>query len=473
MDADPALDGFRALVGEAGLLTAPDLTARYLTDQRDLVRGVSPAILRPRSTAEVQAVVRLARALGYGLVPQGGNTSYVGGATPDRSGRQLVVSLERMAGIREVDAAGFSLCADAGAVLADAQAAAEAHGLMLPLSLGAEGSCRLGGNIGTNAGGLNVLRFGMARDQVLGIEAVLADGTLFSDMRTLRKHNVGYDLKQLFIGGEGTLGIVTGVALKLVPKPVAHATAWVELADGAPLSGLLAEVRRESADLVSSFEFITRNALDLVKDLGTAAGLKAGPGGALIIELSASSRRVPLDALMEGILEGMMEHGWVSDAFLAQSESQRLDMWRLRETIPEGEKQAGGSVKLDISVPLSQLDAFLARARAAVRQHDPDLVLSIYGHVGDGNVHFNILVPKGADRLAFTREVDAGLAHDIYAIAADLGGAYSAEYGIGRIKRGLLERYADPVRLTLMRRIKAAFDPENAMNAGAMVDPVP
>ncbi len=472
MATTDGIGAFRDLLGDAGVLTDTDLTSRYVVDHRDLLKGVTPAVLRPRTTPEVQEIVRLARRLGFGLVPQGGNTSYVGGATPDTGGRQLVVSLERMTRIRAVDAAGFTLSADAGAILADVQAAADTHGLMLPLSLGSEGSCRLGGNVGTNAGGLNVLRFGMARDQILGIEAVLADGSLLSDMRTLRKHNVGYDLKQLFIGGEGTLGIVTGVVLKLVPKPVAHATAWVQISDAAALSGMLADVRRESADLVSSFEFVTRNSLDLVAALGQGdAGLRTGAGGAVIIELSASSHRVPLDDLLGAIIEAMMEKGWVEDAFLAQSEKQRLDMWRIRETIPEGEKHAGGSVKLDISVPLSRLADFLAQGGEAVRRHDPTLVLSVYGHVGDGNIHYNIMVPRGADRLAFTRDINDGLAHALYAIAGSLGGSFSAEYGIGRIKRDLLERYADPVRLALMGRVKAAFDPDNVMNAGAMVDP--
>lgn len=466
------LDAFRAVLGEGGVLATADLTARYLVDQRALLRGETAAVLRPRTPEEVQAIVLLARQHGYGLVPQAGNTSYVGGATPDLSGRQLVVSLERMTRIREVDAAGFTLSADAGVILADAQAAADSRGLLLPLSLGAEGSCRLGGNLGTNAGGLNVLRYGMARDQVLGIEVVLPDGALFSDMRPLRKHNVGYDLKQLFIGGEGTLGIVTGVVLKLSPRPVAHATAWVQIADAAALPDMLGEVRRESCDLVSSFEFITRTSLDLVSAIGLGdTNLRTGTGGAVIIELSASSERVPLDEMMGAIIEAMMEKGWVEDAFLAQSGQQRLDMWRLRESIPEGEKHAGGSVKLDISVPLSRLWDFLREGEAVVRAHDPALRLSVYGHVGDGNIHYNILVPEGADRLAFTDAVNAGLAHELYALARSLGGDYSAEYGIGRLKRDLLERYSEPVRLDLMRRVKGALDPDNLMNAGAMVDP--
>ncbi|MFG1424665.1 FAD-binding oxidoreductase [Roseixanthobacter glucoisosaccharinicivorans] len=466
------LADFRALLGEAGVMTAADFIAPYVVDHRQLIRGDTPAVLRPRTTEEVQGLVRLAAQLGFGLVPQGGNTSYVGGATPDQTGRQLVVSLERMNRIRAVDPLGFTLSADAGVILADAQRAAQEAGLMLPLSLGSEGSCRLGGNVGTNAGGLSVLRYGMTRDLVLGLEAVLPDGSLLGDMRALRKNNVGYDLKQMFIGGEGTLGIVTGVVLKLCPEQVLTATAWLQLAKGAPLPQMLAEVRRETADLISSFEFITANSVALVAALKPGeVNLTTGSGGAVLLEVSSSSRRVPLDEILMGTLEALMEKGWVEDALLAQSERQRADMWAVRETIPEGEKHAGGSVKHDISVPISALDAFLEQGGAAVAAYDPALMLSVYGHVGDGNIHYNIVVPQGEDRLAFTRKIEAGLAHDLYAIAAALGGSFSAEYGIGRLKRDLLERYGDPVRRALMGRVKSAFDPAGLMNAGAMVDP--
>ncbi|MFG1461843.1 FAD-binding oxidoreductase [Xanthobacter sp. DSM 24535] len=470
--SEESLSPFRTLLGEAGVMSTPDLTAPYVTDQRKLISGRTPAVLRPRSTAEVQAVAKLAAQLGFGLVPQAGNTSYVGGATPDDTGRQLVVSLERMNKIRTVDPLGFTLSADAGVILADAHAAAAAAGCMLPLDLGSEGSCRLGGNIGTNAGGLSVLRYGMTRDLVLGIEAVLPDGTLLDDMRALRKNNVGYDLKQLFVGGEGTLGIVTGVVLKLCPAPVLTATAWVQLAPSAQLPQMLAEVRRETSDLVSSFEYITANSVALVEALkGSTLGLRTGEGGAVLLEVSSSSGRISPEDLLLGVLEGLMEKGWVEDALLAQSERQRADMWSLRESIAEAEKHAGGSVKLDISVPIPALHSFLDQARTAVTAYDPTLLLSVYGHVGDGNLHYNIVVPKGEDRLAFTRLIEAGLAHELYAIAAALGGSFSAEYGIGRLKRDLLERYGDPTRLALMGRVKAAFDPTGLMNAGAMVDP--
>ncbi|URD39592.1 FAD-binding oxidoreductase [Methylobacterium tardum] len=403
-------------------------------------------------------------------MPQGGNTSYVGGATPEPGRGQLVVALERMNQVRSVDPMGFTLACDAGTILADAQAAAEASGCLLPLSLGAEGSCRLGGNVGTNAGGLQVLRYGMTRDLVLGLEVVLPDGSLFSDMRTLRKNNIGYDLKQLFIGAEGTLGIVTGVVLKLWPAQTRRATAWMQLTAGAPIPEIAALVRRETADLASTFELISASSLELVADMrGAELGLAAGPGGAVLLELSASSQRIPLGDILLGTLEALIEAGHVEDAVLAQSERQRREMWLIRETIPEAEKHAGGSVKLDIAVPTSAVSAFLTRAGAVVEVQAPGTRLSFYGHVGDGNIHFNLMVPPGRDRIGFTGEVEEGVAHAVYAVAIDLGGSFSAEYGIGRFKRDLLSRYGDPTRLALLGALKQAIDPQGLMNAGAMI----
>jgi FAD/FMN-containing dehydrogenase len=472
MLASGDLQAFRQLLGPAGMIEDPSRIAPYIVDQRNLLQGETPAILRPVSTEQVVDLVRLAARLGFGIVPQGGNTSYCGGATPDRSGRQLVLSLERMTRIREVDVLSMCISVDAGAILKDVQDAAAAAGLLLPLSLGAEGSCRIGGNIGTNAGGLSVLRYGMTRDLMLGIEAVLPDGSVVSDMRKLKKNNTGYDVKQCFIGSEGTLGIVTGAVLKLFPATVQRATAWIELASDVPLSELLSTVRRESCDLVTSFEFITERSITLTTSLGPdQSRLKAGSGGAVLIELSASSQRLDLSDFMEGILGEVMERGWVEDAFVAQSERHRSAMWALREMIPEGEKHWGGSVKHDISIPISALDQFLKASGNAVRSYDLDLELSVYGHVGDGNLHYNVLVPRGADRLAFTALIEEHLSDRLYDIAASLGGVFSAEHGVGRLKRHLLERYSDPGRLDVMRRIKAAFDPEDRLNSGAVVAP--
>ena len=472
MKLEETLGDLTSALGEGGVVTAPDLLERYVVDQRDLIRGSTPAVLRPTTVEQVASIVRITSAGGFGLVPHGGNTGYCGGATPDCSGQQFVLSLERMNRIREIDPLGFSISVDAGAVLADAQSAAAAAGLMLPLSLGSEGSCRVGGNIATNAGGLSVLRYGMTRDLLLGIEAVLSDGSILSDMKGLRKNNTGYDVKQCFVGSDGTLGIITGAVLKLCPAPIQYATAWIQLASGAPLPDMLGVARRETSDLLSAFEFVTPTSLELVRGLGHGSStLRSGAGGALIIELSASSARVPLEEILLAALEILIERGWAEDAFIAQNDRQRQDIWKVRESIPEGEKRAGGSVKHDISVPISAVSEYLARGAEIVADYDPSLRLSIYGHVGDGNIHYNILVPDGLERLAFSATIEADLSLRLYDLAESLNGTFSAEHGVGRLKRNLLERYSDPVRLELMRRIKRAFDPQALLNSGAVVAP--
>lgn len=463
------LEHLQQLLGPSAVLTDPERLEAYLVDHRDLVRGASPAVLRPSSTEQVMTIMRLAAAHKVAIVPQAGNTSYCAGATPDASGEQLLLSLERLDKVRAVDALDATLAVDAGVILKHAQEAAEAAGLYLPLSLGSEGSCRIGGVIGTNAGGLSVLRYGMTRDLVLGLEVVLPDGTLVNDMRKLRKNNTGYDIRQNFIGAEGTLGVVTGAVLKLIPKPTRRATAWVELAPEVPLPEMLALVRREASDLVSSFEFITPRSLALVATDGVR--LKSGTGGVILVELASSSRHLPLDELLEGVMGEVIEQGWAEDVIVAQTEAQRAVMWRLRETIPEGEKHVGGSVKHDISVPLGRTVEFLKAAGAAVAASDPAFELSVYGHIGDGNLHYNILVPPACDRRAFTDKITRELAPTLYDIAVGMGGTFSAEHGVGRLKRGLLQHYADPGRYRVMRGLKGLFDPHGLMNPGALVDP--
>jgi FAD/FMN-containing dehydrogenase len=467
------LQAFRDLLEGGGIVEDSERIAAYTTDQRQLFTGSTFAVLKPTTTKQVADIVRLAAHHGVGIVPQGGNTSYCGGATPDASGRQIIVSLERMDRIREVDPVSMSISVDAGAILKNVQDAAAAAGLLLPLSLGAEGSCRIGGNIGTNAGGLSVVRYGMTRDLLLGIEAVLSDGTVVSDMRKLRKNNTGYDVKQCFVGSEGTLGIVTGAVLRLAPLPTRRTTAWLKLARGVPLGELLTLMRRESADLLTTFEFMTARSIALATEAMTdPPSLRDGPGGAVLVEFASSSRHLDLDELMEAVLAEAIESGWIEDAFLAQSGSQRTAMWRLREAIPEGEKRRNGSVKHDISVPLSSIHRFLELAGTQVRSYDSELELSIYGHVGDGNLHYNVLVPAGVDRLEFTKRVEDSLSLQLYDTAAALGGTFSAEHGVGRFKKHLLERYGDLGRIAAMRRIKTAFDPADIMNAGAIVCPL-
>jgi FAD/FMN-containing dehydrogenase len=453
------VQAFRDVLDSGGVVEDPERIVAYTTDQRQLFTGSTFAVLKPTTTKQVADIVRLAAHHGIGIVPQGGNTSYCGGATPDASGQQIIVSLERMDRIREVDPVSMSISVDAG--------------LLLPLSLGAEGSCRIGGNIGTNAGGLSVVRYGMTRDLLLGIEAVLPDGTVVSDKRKLRKNNTGYDVKQCFVGSEGTLGVVTGAVLRLAPLPTRRATAWLKLARGAPLAELLALIRRESADLLTAFEFMAARSIALATNAMTdPPSLRAGPEGAVLVEFASSSRHLDLIELMEAVLAEVIEAGWIEDAFLAQSGLQRTAMWRIRETIPEGEKCRNGAVKHDISVPLSSIQRFLDLAGSQVRSYDADLEMSVYGHVGDGNLHYNVLVPAGADRLEFTKRVEGSLSLQLYDTAAALGGTFSAEHGVGRFKKHLLERYGDLGRIAAMRRIKTAFDPADIMNAGAIVPPL-
>lgn len=466
------VQAFRDLVDGGGVVDDPERIASYTTDHRQLFTGSTFAVLRPATTKQVSDIVRLATRLGIGIVPQGGNTSYCGGATPDASGRQIIVSLERMDRIRELDTLSMSISVDAGAILKNVQDVAASAGLLLPLKLGAEGSCRIGGNIGTNAGGLSVVKYGMTRDLLLGIEAVLSDGTVVSDMRKLRKNNAGYDVKQCFVGSEGTLGIVTGAVLRLAPLPSRRATAWLKLAMGAPLAELLALVRRQSADLLTTFEFMTARSIALATAAMTNPPLVgAGQGGAALVELASSSHHLDLDGLMEAVVCELVESGWIEDAYLAQSGAQRASMLEVRETIPEGEKRHNGSVKHDISVPLSAIQRFLDTAGSQVHAYDADLEISVYGHVGDGNLHYNVLVPPDADRIEFTREIESGLSLQLYDTAASLGGTFSAEHGIGRFKKHLLERYDDAGRIAAMRRIKTAFDPSDILNAGAVIRP--
>jgi FAD/FMN-containing dehydrogenase len=472
MSPSDHVQAFRDLLGAAGVVDDPQRLVTYTTDQRQLFAGSTLAVLKPATTKQVSDIARLAARLRVGLVPQGGNTSYCGGATPDASGHQAIVSLESMDAIREIDPLSMSISVDAGAILKNVQEAAASAGLLLPLSLGAEGSCRIGGNIGTNAGGLSVVRYGMTRDLLLGIEAVLPDGTIVSDMRKLRKNNTGCDVKQFFVGSEGTLGIVTGAVLRLAPLPVRRATAWLKLAKAAPLAELLALVRRESGELLTAFEFMTARSIALATAaMASPPSVGPGSGGAILLEFASSSRHLDLDSLMETILAETVEYAWVEDAFLAQSGAQRASMWELREAIPEGEKRWGCSVKHDISVPLSCIQRFLDVAGAEVRKFHADIELSVYGHVGDGNLHYNVLVPEGIDRIAFTRLVEASLSLRLYDTAA-LGGTFSAEHGVGRFKRHLLEKYGDAGRVAAMRRIKTAFDPADIMNAGAVVRPL-
>ena len=465
------LDDLRAAVGEEGIEMRPDVMHPLLTDERANFHGRALAIVRPRTTAALAAAARTCYAAGVGMVPQGGNTGYCGGATPDTSGGQVLFNLSRMNRIRNVDANGYTLTAEAGVLLADAQAAAAGQARLLPLSMGSEGSCQLGGVVSTNAGGLAVLRYGTARDLVAGLEVVLPDGRIWSDLAGLRKDNTGYDLKQLFVGAEGTLGFVTGVVMRLFPAPRRHVTAWLAIDGAADALTVLAALRARFGDTVTSAEFVARDALGFVLEAidGVGNPLAGHAGDFALVELSSfDDDEVFADAVSD-VLAALADDTVIADAVVASSERQRRAFWRLREAIPEAEKRAGRSVKHDVSVPLASLGAFARALENETRAAFPEARLSVYGHVGDGNLHFNVLAPAGADPVAFRARHAASISALVHRRAAEWNGSFSAEHGVGQLKRNVLRETAAPVALELMQALKRALDPKGLMNPGKVL----
>jgi FAD/FMN-containing dehydrogenase len=470
MNDQSLLSGLAAAAGADALITDPERTAPLLRDHRAQYRGHALAVLAPADVAAVSRVLAYCNDQRIGVVPQGGNTSYCGGATPDASSSQVLLSLTRLDRIRAVDTANYTLTAEAGCVLADLQKAAAAQDRYLPLSLGSEGSCRLGGNLSTNAGGLNVIRYGMARELVLGLEVVLPDGRVLETLTGLRKDNTGYDIKSLFLGAEGTLGVITAACLKLYPALRTHATAFVAVSDPAAAVSLLGALRAASGDNVSSFELIPRIGVDLtVKHIpGVVDPLSMPSAWYVLCELSSARANDTLGALLQETLEHALSAGWISDAAVAQNEREREAFWRLRESIPEAQRKDGASLKHDISVPVSQVPRFIEVAGGWVAQHIPQGVLVAYGHLGDGNLHFNINQRAGT-QAAQLQAVEPKLKRAIHDFVRDFGGSFSAEHGIGQLKVFELERYAPPLELELMRRVKKAFDPNGIMNPGKVL----
>jgi FAD/FMN-containing dehydrogenase len=459
----------RALIGADGVLTEAADTAPFLVDERRLYRGSALAVVLPRDVGQVAQIVDWCRQHHIGLVPQGGNTGYCGGATPDESGRQLLLSLRRLNRIRGVDADNFSLTAEAGCVLANVQQAAEAAERFLPLSLGSEGSCQIGGNLATNAGGLNVVRYGMARDLVLGIEAVLPDGQVLHGLKSLRKDNTGYDLKSLLIGSEGTLGVITAATLKLWPRLRSSATAFVGIARPEDAVQLLGRLKAQAGERLSSFELLPRIAIELtMRHIGGVTDpLTAVYPWYILCELTSAADE-PLSELLQQTLADAAECSVVLDAALASSERVRAAFWRLRETVPEAQRHAGVSLKHDISVPVASLPQFINQASLWVRQHVHDGVLVCYGHAGDGNLHFNVNCIERERAAAFLAQ-EPQIRRAIHDLVATFAGSISAEHGIGRLKREELQRYASPVALGAMRAIKQALDPTGIMNPGKLL----
>ena len=459
----------KAGLGEGLVLTDTAEMVRYCRDWHGDVSSSAVAVIRPRKVEDVAATVRLCAELGLAIVPQGGNTGLVLGGVPDAPDHQIVLSLERMNAIRAIDTDDFSAVVEAGCILSEFKDAVQEQGMFFPLSLGAQGSCRIGGNVSTNAGGINVLRYGMTRELVLGLEVVLADGTIWNGLSTLRKDNRGIDLKQLFIGAEGTLGIITAVSVKLYPNPEHVETALLGLNSLDDAIKLYRRARRECCDLMSAFEFMPPVAFTLAME--ALPDLKmpiAGDYAAYVLMEISGSGLVDTSDLMSRFLEGVMEDGLVLDGVIASSRAQAQSLWMFREGMNEGQALRGAHMRTDISVPLSRLAEFVAEAEAELAKELPKCLAVSYGHVGDGNVHLNVLPPNSSTREERDRDIYKAKVI-VNAVLDRYAGSISAEHGIGRLKRGDFESRLGPVQREMIERLKAAFDPELRMNPGCQL----
>ncbi len=469
MPTPDLLSHLRSIVGPSGYLDQAADIEPYLVDHRKLYHGATALVLRPDSTDQVSRILAACNEAGVGVVPFGGNTSYCGGTVPNEDGSEIVLSLARLKRVRTIDAVNNTMIVEAGCVLAEVQKAAEGVDRLFPLSLGSEGSCQIGGNLSTNAGGTAVLHYGMTRDLVLGLEVVLADGRVLDGLKGLRKDNTGYDLKHLFMGAEGTLGVITAASLKLFPRPVSAATALIAVPTPQAAVELLGRLRTATGSL-TTFELMPRIGLELtVKHISGVSDPFDAPSPWYVLAEATSPRAGdPLESIMEAALGDAMEAGLLADAVVAQSEAQRQMFWRIREQIPEAQRQEGASIKHDVSVMISRLPAFMEEGAAIVKRLAPTARLVAYGHLGDGNLHFNVTVPVGGDGKQFLASAPA-INEAIHDLIAEYRGSISAEHGIGRLKREELEHYKSSAELEVMRAVKQALDPNGIMNPGKVV----
>ncbi len=472
------INALHAIVGDAGLKTGDGDTASFLTDWHGQYQGQAVAVVMPDSTEQVSAVMALADAHDVVVVPQGGNTGFMGGATPDSRGRTILLSLRRMNRIREIDATNMSMTVEAGCVLQTLHEATEREGLYFPLNLAAKGSCTIGGNLGTNAGGLNVVRYGTTRELTLGVEVVLMGGRVLNLLSGLRKDNTGYDLRHLFVGSEGTLGVITAATMKLFPQPVARATAFAEVRDVAAAVDLLHRLQAASGGGVEAFELIPADILHVVFHHFPEIPQPLATRGAMnvLMEIGSSnpasglandSGETPLQVIIQDTLASAFEDGLVLDATIAASETQRRSLWDVREMAPESHKRSKGVARSDISLSQSALAPFYAEMVDGVKAIDPNLLICGYGHLGDGNLHFNIVADERSNS-DFEAKKDQ-LYSLIYEKVAKHNGSISAEHGIGQTKRAQLAKVKQPEVLDVMRAIKASIDPKNLMNPGKVI----
>ncbi|MDB5945596.1 MAG: putative FAD-linked oxidoreductase [Ramlibacter sp.] len=467
---NPLIETLRTIAGDAHVLTEGDLSA-WEEDWRKRDRGKALAVVRPASTAQVAAVVKACAAAGTAIVPQGGNTGLVGGSTPDGSGTQVLLSLQRMNQVRALDAANLTMTVEAGCVLQSLQETAEKAGLLFPLSLAAEGSCTIGGNLGTNAGGTQVVRYGNARELCLGLEVVTATGEVWEGLSGLRKDNTGYDLRDLFIGSEGTLGIITAATMKLYPLPAATLTAWAAVPSLEAAVSLLGLAHRGLGAGLTGFEVMGQFALALTAKHfpQLRVPLYSETPYCVLLENSDHESELHARAQFERLLETALTEGWVTDAVVAENIAQARQLWHIRESIPLAQAEEGLNIKHDISIPVSRIAAFCAETDALLRQSIPGVRLVNFGHLGDGNLHYNVQAPQGGDMAAFLRDQEPMVNTIVYDAVSRYDGSISAEHGVGTLKLEKLEQHKSPVALRLMRTIKQSLDPGNLLNPGRVL----
>ncbi|MDO8289888.1 MAG: FAD-binding oxidoreductase [Parvibaculum sp.] len=469
--SDDTLARLKAVVGPKGFIDGADEMTPYLIERRDLYQGRAALILRPQSTGEISAIMKIAFETNTRVVPQGGNTGLVGGQIPDASGDEIILSLARMNRIGALDALNNTLTVEAGVTLAAAQDAARKADRLFPLSLASEGTCQIGGNLATNAGGTAVLRYGNARNLTLGLEVVLANGDIWNGLKGLRKDNTGYDMKHLFMGSEGTLGIITGAVLKLFARPKSVETAFVAVPDVDAAVALLRRADTASGGLVTGFELMPRIGVEFVlkHQAGSTDPLGQPSPWYVLVELSAGETRAGrLREVMEALLEAGVAEDDATDAVIAASDAQRAKLWAMREGMSEVQRLEGGSIKHDVSVPVSRVAEFITRASEAVSAAMPGVRPVPFGHVGDGNIHFNLTQPVGADKAAFIARWDEMNAI-VHGIVRELGGSISAEHGVGQMKRDEIATTKSAVEMELMRTVKKALDPKGILNPGKVV----
>jgi FAD/FMN-containing dehydrogenase len=460
------LDKLKSIVGEKGWSTDADELEPHLTEWRDRFRGETLIMVSPNTTAQVSQVVKACAGEGVGIVPQGGNTGLCGGAIPDESGQQVLLSLSRLNAIRTIDENDFSIVVEAGCILSDVHEAARDHGRFFPLSLGAEGSCQIGGNLSTNAGGINVLRYGTARQQVLGLEVVLADGSVWDGLRSLRKDTAGYDMKQVFLGSEGTLGVITAATLKLYPEPGQSVTLFAALDSAQQSIQLLARMREAFSDRIQAFELISDRCLRFVAQHipGSALPFAENYPWFVLSEVVVDDQA----GIVEDMLGTALDEHLVVDAIIAKNDAEASRLWRLRHSISEAQKPEGANLKHDIAVPIGRIGDFLMQGNDLVAAMMPTARPVVFGHVGDGNLHYNIAQPPGADGAEFLQQGTA-MTEAIYGLVTEMGGSISAEHGIGVLKKAHLRRYRSAAELGLMRTLKSALDPQNVLNPGKVI----